>query len=106
MNNINISSALKLAVVAGFLAVSLLTQSFAQPSASDLIAGEITQISAERGTVTVRHAAIAHLHLPATITDFHYVDPKLILRIKEGDRVRFRVDRYEGTLRLTAVFPG
>lgn len=106
MNNISISSTLKLAVIAASLTVSVLTRSVAQPSPSDLIAGEITQISAERGTITLRHAAIAHLHLPATTTVFHYVDPKLILRIKEGDRVRFRVDRYEGALRLTAVSPG
>ena len=80
-------------------------RSLAQPSAADWIGGEIVKINAEQGTVTIRHTSIGHLYLPAATTTFHYVDPSVILRIKNGDRVRFRADRYDGTLRLVAVLP-
>ena len=45
-----------------------------------------------RGTITLRHEFIAHLHLPTTTT-FRHVDPRLVLGIRDGDRVRFRADR-------------
>lgn len=81
--------------------------SFAEPSATDFIAGEIVKIDAERGEVTLRHEPIAHLHLPAKTTIFHYVDARVILRARAGDKVRFRADRFEGTLRVTAILlPG
>ncbi|MES2249244.1 copper-binding protein [Variovorax sp. NFACC27] len=79
----------------------------AQSSANDFIAGEIVKIDAERGEVTLRHEPIAHLHLPARTTIFRYVDARVILRAKAGDKVRFRADRFEGTLRVTAILvPG
>ena len=77
----------------------------AQSSEADFIAGTVVKIDAERGTVLLRHAAIAHLHLPAATTSFRYFHPSLITRIKDNDLVRFRADRYDGGLRLLAVVP-
>ena len=94
-----------LAWIVGGLAALWLEPGMAQPSAADFIGGEVVKIEAERGTVRLRHDPVAHLHLPATTTTFRYVDPRLVLRIKEGDRIRFRADRYDGTLRLVAVVP-
>ena len=92
-------------VLVGSLTALIAAHSLAQPSAADWIAGEIVKIDSERGTVTIRHSAIAHLHLPAATTIFRYVDPVVVLRIKPGDRIRFRSDRYDGTLRLVNVVP-
>lgn len=77
----------------------------AQASASDLIAGTVIRIDGERGTVTLRHAPIAHLHLPAATTTFRYFNPALVVRIRVGDAIVFRADRYDGLLRLTAAIP-
>ncbi|WP_298856803.1 copper-binding protein [uncultured Aquimonas sp.] len=77
----------------------------AQASTSDLIAGTVIRIDGERGTVTLRHAPIAHLHLPATTTTFRYFNPALVVRIRVGDAIVFRADRYDGSLRLTAAIP-
>ncbi len=77
---------------------------FAQASSSDVIAGTVVKIDGERGTATLRHASIAHLHLPAATTSFRYFNPALVVRIRVGDRVAFRADRYDGTLRVTAIF--
>lgn len=92
--------------MASFLAcltTMISTQVWAQASANDFIGAVVVKIDLEGGTVTLRHEPVAHLHLPATTTTFRYVDPRVVLRIRDGDRVRFRADRYEGTLRLIAV---
>lgn len=89
----------------GWFGSPLVGQALAQPSALDFIAGTVVRINAEQGTVTLRHDPIVHLHLPAAATVFHYIDPALITRLKEGDAIRFRADRFEGTLRLVAVLP-
>lgn len=78
---------------------------FAQASATDLIGGTVIGIDGERGTVTLRHAPIAHLHLPAATTTFRYFNPALVIRIRVGDAIVFRADRYDGLLRLTAAIP-
>lgn len=75
----------------------------AEPSAADWLNGQVVKIDMERGTVTLKHQSIAYLHVPATTTVFRYVDPRVTLRIKEGDLVSFRADRVEGELRITAV---
>ncbi len=94
-------------LLCGYIATGFAGRIHAQPSATDLIAGEIVKIDAERGEVTLRHEPIAHLHLPARTTIFHYIDARVIIRAKAGDKVRFRADRFEGTLRVTAILlPG
>lgn len=80
-------------------------KAFAQALSSDVIGGTVIKIDGERGTVTLRHAPITHLHLPATTTTFRYFNPSLVLRIKVGDGVAFRADRYDGSLRVIAIFP-
>lgn len=75
------------------------------PSASDAIVGTVIRIDGERGTVTLRHAPIAHLYLPAATTTFRYFNPAIVIRIRAGDAIVFRADRYDGTLRLTAALP-
>lgn len=74
-------------------------------SPTDFVLGQVVKINAEHGTVTLRHDPIAQFYLPASTTTFRYVDPKLITRVKDGDRVRFRVDRYDGDLRLVLMVP-
>lgn len=74
-------------------------------SPADFALGEVVKISAEQGTVSLRHEPIAQLRLPASTSTFRCVDPRLITRVKDGDKVRFRVDRYDGNLRLVAMVP-
>ena len=72
---------------------------------TDFIAKKIAKIDAERGEVRLRHKPIAHLHLPARSTVFHCVDARAIVRAKAGNAVRFRAERLEGTLQVTAILP-
>lgn len=83
--------------------VAAIAPANAEPSAADWLSGQVVKIDMERGTVTLKHQSIAYLHVPATTTDFRYVDPRVTLRIKDGDLVSFRADRVEGELRISAA---
>ncbi|MFH7043932.1 copper-binding protein [Paucibacter sp. JuS9] len=83
-------------------AVTLISSAgVAEPLASDPIRGEVVKIDQERGTVELKHEPIPYLHLPAKRTIFRYHNPNVVLRAKNGDRVIFRADRYDGTLVVT-----
>ena len=73
----------------------------AEPLPSDPIRGEVVKIDQERGTVELKHDPIPYLHLPAKRTIFRYHHPNVVLRAKDGDRVIFRANRYDGTLVVT-----
>lgn len=75
----------------------------AQPAAADFIAGTIVKIDAEAARITLQHEAIRHLSLPAGTTVFRYVDAWIINGRQPGDFVRFRADRIEQILRVTAL---
>lgn len=73
----------------------------AQPSANDILTGEIVKIEPEWGLITLRHPPIAHLSLPRGTTLFRYVEPRIIVGRIEGDRVWFKADRVDLSLRVT-----
>ena len=75
-----------------------------QPSASDLIAGQIVSIDHEAGKITLQHAPIPYLHLSAGTSTFRYVEAKWLIGRRPGDRVRFQADRIDMSLRMTALF--
>lgn len=75
----------------------------AEPSANDFIAGQIVKIDQEAGRITLQHEAIPYLRLPAGTTTFRYVESKWLIGRRPGDRVRFRADRVDLSLRMTAL---
>lgn len=73
----------------------------AEPQPTDPIRGEVIKINQERGTVELKHDPIPYLQLPAKRTTFRYYHPDVVLRAKDGDRVIFRANRYDGALVVT-----
>ena len=69
----------------------------------DFIAGQIVRIDQEAGKITLQHEPIPYLHLPAGTTTFRYVESRWLIGRRAGDRVRFRADRIDLTLRMTAL---
>ncbi len=91
--------------VAAMAFTALPPAAFAEASARDIIAASIVKIDAERGTLTLRHAPIAHLHMPGGTTVFRYVDSRIIIGRRDGDSVLFRADRVDLTLVVTMMVP-
>lgn len=75
----------------------------AEPSANDFIAGQIVKIDHEAGKITLQHDAIPYLHLRAGTTTFRFVEAKWLIGRRDGDRVRFQADRFDLSLRMTAL---
>jgi Cu/Ag efflux protein CusF len=67
--------------------------------------GEVRKIDRAQAMVTIKHGPIANLDMPAMTMAFKASDPKLLERIKVGDKVRFSAVDANGTLTVTAIEP-
>ena len=89
--------ALKLACLVAALGLS------AAVGAAPVTDGEVRKIDKEQGKVTLKHGPIANLEMPAMTMVFRVADPKLLDRIKEGDKVTFAADRVNGAITITTI---
>ncbi|WP_420995335.1 copper-binding protein [Cupriavidus sp. 30B13] len=65
--------------------------------------GEIRKVDAAAGKLTIRHGPIVNLDMQAMTMIFRVQDPAMIGRVKEGDHVKFSVERVNGALTVTAL---
>ena len=77
----------------------------ASTSSSSMTEGEVRKIDKEAGKVTIRHAPIESLGMPAMTMVFRVADPKMLEELREGEKVRFSADRRNGAITLTSVEP-
>lgn len=90
-------------VLGALVCLAVVDSRAAEPSANDWIAGQIVKIDAEAGRITLQHEPIPYLHLGAGTTTFRYVQPKWLIGRRAGERVRFRADRIDLALHMTAL---
>ena len=68
------------------------------------IAGEVREVDVEAGTITLAHGRIASLRMqPMSSMVFKAADAGAIARLKQGDKVRFRVQVADEQATLTAI---
>jgi len=67
--------------------------------------GEVRKVDAEQGRVTIKHGPIANLGMPGMTMVFKAADPKLLIGLKEGDKVRFVADKAGSALTVAAMEP-
>ncbi|QIL79612.1 copper-binding protein [Diaphorobacter sp. HDW4A] len=65
--------------------------------------GEVLRVNLAAGKVSIRHAAIANLNMPAMSMVFALKNPAELTKLKEGDKVRFHVERETGALLITQI---
>ena len=65
--------------------------------------GEIKNIDAQRGTVTLKHGPIENLGMPDMTMVFRVLKPIQITSFKVGDTIRFKATRVQGALVLTEL---
>ena len=104
-------------IAAGLLAASLLAPAaraaddhaahHAKPAASaavgEMTDGEVRKIDKEAGKLTLRHADIKSLDMPAMTMVFQVKEPALLDKVKVGDKVRFRAEKAGGAFVVTAI---
>lgn len=67
--------------------------------------GEVRKIDKEQGKITLRHAPIIPLDMPAMTMVFKVINPAVIGHFKPGDKVRFAAERQQGEIVVTRIEP-
>jgi Cu/Ag efflux protein CusF len=98
----------KLVLCAALLASPLLSLAVEPPAAAASTAdamtdAEVRKIDAASAKITLRHADIRSLDMPAMTMVFHARDKKLLDGLKVGDKVRFKAAHESGQFIVTAI---
>lgn len=67
--------------------------------------GEVKKVDKEAGKVTLKHGQIKNLDMPAMTMLFRVKEPQMLDQLKEGDKIKFTVDRVNGALTITSLEP-
>ncbi len=79
------------------------SHSVAQVDAGEMTQGEVRRVDKEAGKLTLRHAEIKSLDMPAMTMVFQVKEPAFLDKVKVGDKVRFRVEKAAGAYVVTAI---
>ena len=77
----------------------------AAAGADDLTDGEVRKIDLEAGKVTLKHADIKSLDMPAMTMVFAVKDKAMLDKLKTGDKVRFKAVNDGGKFTVTDIQP-
>jgi Cu/Ag efflux protein CusF len=77
------------------------TAALATPA--EMTDGEVRKVDKEAGKLTLRHAPLVHLDMPAMTMVFRVADPKMFEQVKPGDKVRFKADKISGQFTVTRI---
>lgn len=81
----------------------MLAFSAAAIAAPVLVDGEIRKVDKAAAKLTIKHAELTNLGMPAMTMVFKVQDPALLAKVAPGDKVRFAADKVNGALTVTAL---
>jgi Cu(I)/Ag(I) efflux system periplasmic protein CusF len=64
---------------------------------------EVTKLDRSTNRVTLRHAEIKHLDMPAMTMVFRVRDPRWLEGLAVGDKIRFDAEKIDGYYTVTAL---
>jgi Cu/Ag efflux protein CusF len=70
---------------------------------ADASRGEVLKVDKAQGKVTLKHGPLDNLGMPGMTMAFKVGDPRMLDRVKQGDKVRFVAESVKGTLTVTAI---
>jgi Cu(I)/Ag(I) efflux system protein CusF len=74
-------------------------------SASDTAEGEIKKIDKVANKLTLKHGELKNLGMGGMTMSFRVKDAALLDKARQGDKVRFTVEKVDGALTVTALEP-
>lgn len=74
-------------------------------AAAELSNGEVQAVEREAGRVTIKHAPVPSMDLPAMSMVYAVESAELLEHVKPGDKVRFAAQNRNGTLTVTQLEP-
>lgn len=75
----------------------------AQPAADNLVAGEVKKVDNEAAKLTIKHAPLPNLDMPAMTMVFRVKDPAMLDQVKAGDKINFAAERVNGAITITRL---
>ena len=67
--------------------------------------GEVLTVDRNAGEIILRHGPLPELDMPAMSMAFNVADPRFFLKVRKGDRVRFKVGLVNGRFAITSIEP-
>lgn len=67
--------------------------------------GEVRKIDTAAGKITLKHAEIKNLAMPAMSMAYAVKDPALLQKVKAGDKVNFTADKINGAFTVVSIEP-
>lgn len=74
-------------------------------NATKLTEGEVRNIDAKAGQVTLKHGAIENMKMPPMTMAFPVQDPSVLSSLKEGSKVKFAIENVKGVPTVTTLVP-
>jgi Cu/Ag efflux protein CusF len=71
----------------------------------DMTDAEVRKVDADTAKITLKHAEIRNLDMPAMTMVFRVKDASMLDQVKAGDRIRFEVDKIKGAYTVLRVEP-
>lgn len=97
--NLLISVMMSLAMLVG----AATSHATSHESGTLLTDGEVRKVDKDAKKLTIRHAPIVHLEMPAMTMVFQVKDPVMLDKVKAGDKVRFNAEKEGGIFTVTHV---
>ena len=73
--------------------------------ATSLTDGEVKNVDAKAGQVTLKHGPIENMKMPAMTMAFPVQDKSVLSSLKEGSKVKFAVENVDGVPTITSLLP-
>jgi Cu(I)/Ag(I) efflux system protein CusF len=73
--------------------------------ATSLTDGEVKNVDATSGQLTLKHGAIDNMKMPPMTMAFPVQDKSVLSGLKEGSKVKFSVESVEGVPTITSLIP-
>ena len=78
-------------------------QATAQTDTSDMTDGEVRKVDKEGGKLTLKHANIKSLDMPAMTMVFTVKDKAMLDKLKAGDKIKFKAINDAGKFTVTEM---
>lgn len=73
--------------------------------ATSLTDGEVKNVDAKTGQVTLKHGSIENMKMPPMTMAFPVQDPSVLSSLKEGSKVKFALENVNGVPTITSLVP-
>jgi Cu/Ag efflux protein CusF len=75
----------------------------AQPTTGEMTDGEVRRVDKQAGKVTLKHAEIKSLDMPAMSMVFVVKDKAMLEKLKVGDKIKFKAINDAGKYTVTEI---